>query len=374
MDKKLDELLYDSLKPENEPDPELNRRILDRRLKRDMSKLNLKKTAAAAAIGCILIMGGVSAYAAANNTSILNLFAGESKEVKNNAQKLLDTEVKQNPESDKKQKELVHFRIREAVCDKNQVIVQVEAKAENPDKYLLITEDCVPEEHPVSDLCMDGLNGDQKIADYAKSINKECLKVSASIRSEVSLHETTDEHMEPDGTLLLTIRFDNKEKDKTLNYVCHTDAFPANGRVDDGQEDDISFTLTDKSSSEVVRYVPVSKEKISGTDFVVDEVTFEKSDLGMMCNVSYHYAGKSKNWWKNADIPDIRFFMLDSNGNIIESSQSGPGGYTTAPDKANKMTQCWHYSLSELPDTIRFLANDSPEKNPDRTVEVKLAK
>lgn len=65
MNKKLDEILYDALLPADEPDPELNRRILDSRSKEvsAMRHYHFKKMAAAAAV-CVLAVGSITAYAA----------------------------------------------------------------------------------------------------------------------------------------------------------------------------------------------------------------------------------------------------------------------------------------------------------------------
>ena len=93
MDKDMEAVLREAMKPVNEPDPELNRLILERRVRKDMKKRNVRKIAAAAAIGILVAAGGVSAYAASQNISLLSLFGGESSEVKQEAERLLDTDV-----------------------------------------------------------------------------------------------------------------------------------------------------------------------------------------------------------------------------------------------------------------------------------------
>lgn len=65
MNKKLEELLYDALLPEDEPDPKLNRQILEKRFKEAsaMKQYQIKKMAAAVAV-CVLAVGSITAYAA----------------------------------------------------------------------------------------------------------------------------------------------------------------------------------------------------------------------------------------------------------------------------------------------------------------------
>lgn len=72
MDDKLDTVLFDQLKPQSEPDPELNRQILEACSKEKWSmkkqnicgKKGIRKTAAAAVAACILAAGGVTGFAA----------------------------------------------------------------------------------------------------------------------------------------------------------------------------------------------------------------------------------------------------------------------------------------------------------------------
>lgn len=81
MNHKLEELLYDALVPVNEPDPGLNRRILESRSKEvsAMRKFHFRKMAAAAAV-CVLAVGSVTAYAAYQYLSPSQV----AKEVSNN--------------------------------------------------------------------------------------------------------------------------------------------------------------------------------------------------------------------------------------------------------------------------------------------------
>lgn len=66
MNKNVDKLLFDSLKPAEEPSAELNRQILKRWSKEDqtMKKNYMRKGVVAAACACVLATGSVSAYAA----------------------------------------------------------------------------------------------------------------------------------------------------------------------------------------------------------------------------------------------------------------------------------------------------------------------
>lgn len=317
-----------------------------------MKKNNFKKKAVAAALCGIILAGGVSAYAATGHGSLLSLFKNESSEVKERAAQLLDTEVVQK--KGHKLLDYAAFEVTEAVCDKNQVIVQVEVKAADTDKYLLIPQDCEPELDPVSNLDIRNtkVNGQLKVAEYAKSLGKKCLRVSASVDCQAE-SQGINSYMKADGTIVYTIHFENKEKGKKLNYVCDTAvSVPGSDNV---LRDSLKFTLTDKTDVKTIKYIPVTDGKISGTNLIVDEVTFEKSDLSMVCNVKYHYTGNKKNWEYTTKDGDIVFDLLDENGNMVDFGEGG-----TSVD-GNTAIQSSSFSLKDLPDTITFNAKSLGE-------------
>ncbi len=334
----------------------------------NMINFKIKKMAAAAAVACLALVGGASVYAATGHLSLLSLFANDSSDIQNQAARLLDKDVVQERGDNIKQSDLASFHIREAICDNNRVIVQVAVKAKDAGKYLLVPQDCIPEEDSVLNLGMKDVDvdGHMLVKDYADSIGKKCLRVSASVACKAA-SQSINNSMEKDGTLVYTISFQNEEKTKTLNYTCDTCVHPTdeNGNEDD-LKDKITFTLTDKSDVKTVKYLPVSRKKIAGTNLVVDEVVFEKSNLNMACYVKYHYTGEKKDWINTTDA-DIGFFMLDQNGNIIDS-KSGEGVDT----KGHSATQLDNYTPQDLPDTISFMAKDVFEKNIYGTVDVRL--
>ncbi|MCM1181682.1 MAG: DUF4179 domain-containing protein [Clostridium sp.] len=370
--------MYDKMNMSAEMDERIRNAVLEQQGGKvyNMKKHNFKKTAVAAALCGLVLAGGVSAYAATGNLSLLSMFGKESKEVKNNAARLIETEVVQ--EKGNRLSDYAEFEITEAVCDKNQVVVQLEVKAADSDKYLLIPQDCEPKLDPVSNLDIRGAkaNGRLKIAKYAESIGKKCLKVSASVDCKAD-SESIDNYMKADGTMVYTIQFQNVEKRKKLDYACDVFVYPDENNYDNILRDKIKFTLTDKTDMQVIKYLPVSDGKIAGMDLVVDEVTFEKSDLSMVCNVKYHYTGNDKNWENTAKEGGIEFYMLDENGNMVELGSAGYGGETVVDGKT--AVQSESFSLKELPDTITFEAkslyeDDENGKKSYGKFDVKLAK
>lgn len=369
--------MYDKMNMSEQMDERVRNAVLNQQERKvyTMKKHNYKKTAVAAALCGIILIGGVSAYAASGHLSLLSLFANESSDVKNSAVHLLQTEISQEKASNDKQAALATFDITEAICDKNQVIVQVEVKATDNEKYLLIPQDCEPELDHVSFLDIRGIDIDNKltVAEYAKSLGKTCLKASASVDCEAG-SESIANSMEADGTMIYTIHFQNVEKQNKLHYICDTAVYPVEGDNNNMVKDKIKFTLTDKSKVEVLKYLPVSNTKIAGTDLVVDEITFEKSDLTITCNVKYHYTGNEKDWMYTSKNGGICFYMLDKNGDTIWSNEGNGVEFD-----GNTAIQNDSYSLQDLPDTITFDARNIYESDGNGkisygTFEVKLMK
>lgn len=378
--------MYDGMRMSDEMDERIKSAVFKQQERTDhtMKKFNGKKAAVAAALCGIVLAGGVSAYAASGNFSLLSIFAGENSEVKNNAADLINTEVSQKKAVNKKQtvqSDLVSFDITEAVCDKNNVVIQLESKANDQEKFLLVPPECSPKSTNVSELNIRGVKVDPKmtVAEYAKSLGKKCLSVSADIDCGAK-GWSTENYMKSDGTLVYIIHFENVEKQKKLDYVCETEVCPVykkNYSDDEIIRNTIHFTLTDKSTVTTVKYLPVSREKIKGTDIVVDEVTFDKSSLSMVCNVKYHYTGNETDWTNNSKDEGIVFYLYDKYGKSIEVTHSGYGGKTKF--NGNTAVQSESFSLIDLPDTITFEAKnlyegEGFELKSYGTFDVKLAK
>ena len=146
MKYEMDRLLKDVYQQEVKPESILNQKTLRRMQteeQNDMKKFwTCKKIAVAAVLSCLVVTQGVgAAYAAINHTSILSLFSGETKEIREQAENLRETDVAQTPGSNTEQSAYADFSVREALCDKNQVYVEAVAKPAG-DKYLLVPAEC----------------------------------------------------------------------------------------------------------------------------------------------------------------------------------------------------------------------------------------
>ncbi len=378
MKYEMDQLLKDVYQQEVKPESILNQKTLRRMQteeRNDMKKFwNYKKVAVAAVLSCLVVSQGVgAAYAAINHTSILSLFSGETKEIKDQAKHLRETNVEQTAGSNVEQSAYADFSVREALCDKNQVYVEAVAKPAS-DKYLLVPSECWSERDTfyASELKIAGEDtGKETIAQYAKRMNKTCVEVGMWISADDVASQSIDYQTEADGTLVYHITFENNEKTQKLDYSCDTVVY-APGREDQKLEDSIAFTLKDQSGkAETISYLPEKTQTIKGTSLVLDGIDFEKSALNMNCTVKYHTTDpKAQTWekWIKTDDSDVKFYLLDEDGNEVESE----GGYgDDSMGKGGALTEHDQYRTAELPDTLTFLVRNCMTKEVLGTVTVK---
>lgn len=378
MKYEMDQLLKDVYQQEVKPESILNQKTLRRMQteeRNDMKKFwNYKKVAVAAVLSCLVVSQGVgAAYAAINHTSILSLFSGETKEIKDQAKHLRETNVEQTAGSNVEQSAYADFSVREALCDKNQIYVEAVAKPAS-DKYLLVPSECWSERNTfyASELKIAGEDtGKETIAQYAKRMNKTCVEVGMWISADDVASQSMDYQTEADGTLVYHISFENNAKTQKLDYSCDTVVYTPD-QEDQKLEDSIAFTLKDQSGKEeTLSYLPEKTQTIKGTRLVLDGIDFEKSALNMNCTVKYHTTDpKAQTWekWIKTDDSDVKFYLLDEDGNEVESE----GGYgDDSMGKGGALTEHDQYRTAELPDTLTFLVRNCMTKEVLGTVTVK---
>lgn len=373
----IDEMMNEIYHKEVKPDEILNQRTLRRMTMKesgDMKKSwSYKRVVATTAVACAVMVGSVGVtYAAINHTSLLSIFQDEDSKVQNTAKNLIETDIKQDKVSDSKQTAYANFSVREAICDKNSVYVQAVAKPAKAD-YLLVPSECVGELDKVSieNLGIEAENTSETIRQYADRMHKKCVIVNMAIETDAG-SQSIDYSTEADGTLVYKFAFENVDKTDSLKYACDTVVYTSeDGSEDSAIRESFDFTLTDKSGdTDTVYYVADSDKVIDGTQLVLDDVTIENGALGMNCIINYHTVDPdAKEWdkWISTDDSSVLFYLLDENGNIIDSKDSS-GLKSSGED--GKIVEKDVYSLQELPDTLTFMVKNCMTKEELGTVTV----
>lgn len=344
----------------------------------NMSKYTrFRKTAVAVAAISLISIGGVSAYAATQHFSLLSLFQDENDEVKNTASELLEKDIEQGVIENKEQTQYAKFSVREAICDKNKVNIQLVASPAEKSNYLLVPSVYWDEKDTlaIENLQIAG-NTDKNIsiAEYAKKNGYKCLRVDMEL-DPIADSYRVEYAIEADGTIVYTVSFENNEKTKALKFLCNTSVYTSEDGSDDSIiRDSFDFVIADKSEElETVSYNADSVE-VPGTNLEIDSVEFEKSALEMICNIKYHSKSVdvSKNFdkWILTEEGDICFYLLDENDQVIDFLES----YGSNLGQDGKILEKDIYSIRDLPETITFLVKNSMTKETLGTVSFKLNK
>ena len=343
-----------------------------------MSKYTrFRKTAVAVAAISLISIGGVSAYAATQHFSLLSLFQDENDEVKNTASELLEKDIEQGVIENKEQTQYAKFSVREAICDKNKVNIQLVASPAEKSNYFLVPSVYWDEKDTlaIENLQIAG-NTDKNIsiAEYAKKNGYKCLRVDMEL-DPIADSYRVEYPIEADGTIVYTVSFENNEKTKALKFLCNTSVYTSEDGSDDSIiRDSFDFVIADKSEElETVSYNADSVE-VPGTNLEIDSVEFEKSALEMICNIKYHSKSVdvSKNFdkWILTEESDICFYLLDENDQVIDSFER----YGSNLGQDGKILEKDIYSIRDLPETITFLVKNSMTKETLGTVSFKLNK
>lgn len=345
-----DRFLFEMLKPGNKPADDINNEIL-RKYQRRVRKRKIIKQAAVAAVFLIVVtlMGAVG-YAAVNDISIMSLFDGEGKKVREKASKLIEKNVKQESENES---ELVKFKVKEALCDGSRIVVKIDATPVNSDKYMVVPAND-NENFVMENLGIKGSDGKLTVKKYAEKYNKKYIETVIGIRGERFITGEKS-YLKNDGTLSFIIRYDNRKKAKKINYICDTAIYTnENMSYSDAIKSQIKFQIKNATQKTKSVYKPESADGVKGTDIVVDKVVVIKSELELLCKVYYHQKNDSE---KKTDIDNICFNLLDKNGDII---QSGDGG--NIETDSGEFIQKWYYTAMDLNEKIKFAVNGISDK------------
>ena len=349
------------------------------------SDMNKKKSAgflksggyrAVAAVCAVVLLAGSTAYATTGNFSLLSDFRNDSSEVKERAQSMLITDVKQTTGKDMEKEDAskvsywVTSKVKEAVCDKNTVLVELEVKPRDTEKYLLKPLDA----DLANDLGLpEAFDTNLSVEDYARSVGKTSLPLSVDIiranenaSEEMLDHMSRDYQMQKDGSVIFKLQFNNYDKTELLKYrygivVTRPDVSGEKANI----RDYFDFELEDQSKGTVVHYKPVDKNQIvKGTHLVVEDVEIEESDLSIGAKVTYRYTGETmpEDKWEDSVDGDVMFFYFDKDGNPLEDDGvygGGEGGVLLKGrygEKNSVYRDSTGLNKRELPDTLLLRA------------------
>lgn len=312
----------------------------------------------AAAAVCATLLLGTSVYAAEHYWNISSYLKNQKIDVpKESVEKLIDTEVAQQPS--KSESQSIDFAVQEALTDGKIVYLTVEAKlkAEGAGKYFMIPEWFEPELDRVSEL---GIDSDLTADEYAKQQGLELLAVGSSVSSVKNdldmASQSIDCKYEEEDTLVFFIHGEKDKKGDNLKATIINTIRPIlmdyeeYAQKKDEYTSTIDFTLKNKSDVDGRDYAMEQDTKIEGTTIEVKKLTVEETELATY--VTIQFTQDDKEVMEKA----VAFRLKDSKGQRIEESKDGDGGIVQL-SKGHYQTKL-KYDKGVLPDTFLIDAFD----------------
>lgn len=314
------------------------------------------KAASAAAIAVLAV--GTTAFASTKVFGLDDYFASWNTEIPEEAKSLVADDVSQ----ENKKEEIVDFKVREYLCDSNQMYFVIEAKAVEADKYLLITQDILPDD-PVEDLQIEGVtNG--TVADYAKEQGKELLVVGASVDTGAG-GASINFHLEEDGTGVFIYTTANEQKKKKATLICNTCVYPL-GIKDDNEimRDSFKFDVEDKSNEKTYAYKVVDSSGADAAGIAINDIQVSETELGQHFEISY----KEKDQHE-----DLILQVLGEDGKELSSKGVAEIGYLETLEDGTKK-QVRNYEKTNLSKTLKMRVIDEITKEEFGTIIVERNK
>lgn len=238
------------------------------------------QTAAAAAIVCMLALGGGAAYAA-EHFGLLDFVGRLRDEIPEDATDLIET-VNQQEFVKETDGSIIDCKVKEALCDSESISIVYEVSAKEKGKYLFVPTDALPEDSMLdwSDVA------DITAAEYAAEKGLTIVYIGGGIqnREELGIAESSmDFRSVSDDVMDIYVRSGKDTDTKNMEVSCI-----ATARISDSDKvmrNEVHFTLEDKSSSEISVYKPESPE---GNDvYTIQRVEVIQTDLKTYVDIFY---------------------------------------------------------------------------------------
>lgn len=321
---------------------------------KEMNKKTAYRTVKAASIAAAaFLVVGTTAFASTKIFGLDDYFASWNTKIPEEAKSLAQNNVSQE---DKKE-ELVDFKVREYLCDSNQMYFVIEAKAMENDKYLLIGEGLCPEDS-VENLKIEGVT-EGTIEDYAKKQGKEILVINPSVDTGAGA-ASIDFHLEKDGTGVIIYTTENVQKEKKLTLTCNTIVYPY-GIEDDSEilRDSFTFEVENKSNENTYAYKVTDATGADAAGIQIEDIQILETELSQRVEITY------KNNKKNEGIV---LQVLGEDGEEL-SFGAAEGGYSEVLEDGTEK-QVRNYEKTELPKTLKIRVKDIYETEVFGTITV----
>ena len=283
-------------------------------MKRNENKLVKSGYRAAAAIVGCLLLGGVSVYAACNYFGLLDFSRGSVKSIPEAAEELIEKDIDQTATGE--ENNIFDCTVKEALCDKNTLMLVFEVSAKEKGKYLFVPTDAEESDDMETWSTHTGV----KAGKYAAENNLTIACVGGLITDTEELgiaHEALDFRSVSDDVMDIYISCEKENDSKKMDaeLTAHARVLPDNEVVKSA----VAFTLEDMSTASIVNY-NVALQGGDDTNYAIDNASIIQTELGTYLDVNFRFNGTDS----------ITFRVKDMNGGEIDTT--GGSGIETNED------------------------------------------
>lgn len=323
----------------------------------------LKRGIKAAAIAFAVVLSvGTTAVAAVKHFGLLDYFSQWNQDIPKEAADMIVNEVEQQEQSE--EGKLITFKVREYLCDANQVYIVIEAKPTD-DKYMIIPQ-WVEESEPIVNIGMTDAT-EMSIAEYAASQGKELIYAGANVDTGAGSY-SYDFRMEDDGTALYILSGANETGVEVKEFTCNTFVYSLDAtNMEDISRDSFVFNMENNSKEEVLEYTITDTSGADELGMVIDDIVISETELGIHVEFLYHYSSEiTSDQRKEND--DICFMILGENGAELESTLAA-GGWAEVMDDGS-FKRVGNYKKVELPSELTILLKNMDTEEEYGTVKM----
>ena len=307
---------------------------------------------------CILLLA-TTAYAAAVHFGVVSFFERRGKQLPDNAAGMVETTVPQKTPDNA----LITFSVREAVYSAEQFYVVVEARPVNPDQYLLLCMDAMPDD-PAGNMGIP--DTDATLKELAAQQGKTLLQVGAGIfLGERYVMDTADYLTEADGTVVMMLSGKGAGNEGKQQFTCKTSVIPydaeARPLIDNEKKNSFPFTLEAPALNDPVLYRQQQPAVVEGAGVTVERVEWKETPLEIYAELYFKIDPSATVEQKAVASDSLWFEYLDANGNRLADGVTGIGSIEQVGD-GEFVQKTSLAAMETLPDSITVRAFDCWEK------------
>ncbi|MBQ9989406.1 MAG: hypothetical protein IJP31_00465 [Lachnospiraceae bacterium] len=285
-DEKLEQILRQALAPKiDDSEIKIDRKVRRKKMKKEKKNTYRSFPTAAAIILAVLLIGGGSVYAAREYFGLLDFSSDTRVMIPEEAETLIEKDIDQVIEENS-ENTIINCSVREALCDREMIMIVYEVSAKEQGKYLFIPEDASADSDMSQWSNISGITA----GEYAKQKGLSIMNIGGGItnRDELGIIESTMNFKSvTDDVMSVYVRCGKESNAKSLNVECVATVRALEAAsVNDVLRKEMQFTLEDISQAVTSTYI----SKVEGADnpgYEIIDAKIIQTELGTYVDVHF---------------------------------------------------------------------------------------